>query len=269
MTWTLATISAVQNSARNPCPLQIRHFSAESRSLHLVVRALHSMLARVLSYPHQRAVSTSYSSSSITLMHFNLWYYLSAATITINFTSTPLLVSSLKHILINISSHTPLHVGYLISPRSTFVFESFFTSESVVSLSSLIFHLYFIFNWINYFKKNLFSRRFWYIMATETASKAKGTNASAESAKVPISAQPLSNEPDGIASNINYHVHYSPHFLPFKFEPEQAFFATVASVRDRLVQVKSYKLLCFVMLLCCYCCYYFAFLFKKFVLFGD
>lgn len=73
-------------------------------------------------------------------------------------------------------------------------------------------------------------------MATETASKAKGTNASAESAKVPISAQPLSNEPDGIASNINYHVHYSPHFLPFKFEPEQAFFATAASVRDRLVQ---------------------------------
>lgn len=72
MTWTLATISAVQNSARNPCPLQIRQFSAESRSLHLVVRALHSMLARVLSYPHQRAVSTSYSSSSITLMHFNL-----------------------------------------------------------------------------------------------------------------------------------------------------------------------------------------------------
>ncbi|XP_031255235.1 alpha-glucan phosphorylase, H isozyme [Pistacia vera] len=73
-------------------------------------------------------------------------------------------------------------------------------------------------------------------MATATATNRNGTNASAKSAKVPMVAQPLSNEPAEIASNINYHVHYSPHFSPFKFEPEQAFFATAESVRDRLVQ---------------------------------
>ncbi|MBA0603618.1 hypothetical protein Gorai_003756, partial [Gossypium raimondii] len=42
--------------------------------------------------------------------------------------------------------------------------------------------------------------------------------------------------PSEIASNINYHAQFSPHFSPFKFEPEQAFFATAESVRDRLVK---------------------------------
>lgn len=56
-------------------------------------------------------------------------------------------------------------------------------------------------------------------------------------AKVPAAAEPLAEEPSAIASNINYHAHYSPHFSPFKFEPEQAYYATAESVRDRLVQV--------------------------------
>lgn len=56
------------------------------------------------------------------------------------------------------------------------------------------------------------------------------------SAKVPAVAQPLAEEPAAIASNINYHAQFSPHFSPFKFEPEQAYYATAESVRDRLVQ---------------------------------
>lgn len=57
------------------------------------------------------------------------------------------------------------------------------------------------------------------------------------SEKVPVTAHPLSDKPDEVAANINYHAHYSPHFSPFKFEPEQAYFAAGESVRDRLVQV--------------------------------
>ncbi|KAG6631308.1 alpha-glucan phosphorylase, H isozyme [Carya illinoinensis] len=56
------------------------------------------------------------------------------------------------------------------------------------------------------------------------------------SAKVPAIAHPLAEEPAEIASNINYHAQFSPHFSPFKFEPEQAYYATADSVRDRLVQ---------------------------------
>lgn len=56
-------------------------------------------------------------------------------------------------------------------------------------------------------------------------------------AKVPPIAHPLAEEPSEIASNISYHVQYSPHFSLFKFDPEQAYYATADSVRDRLIKV--------------------------------
>ncbi|PNY05640.1 alpha-glucan phosphorylase H isozyme-like protein [Trifolium pratense] len=65
---------------------------------------------------------------------------------------------------------------------------------------------------------------------------AKGGGGSLVSAKVPAVANPLAEKPDEIASNISYHAQYSPHFSPFKFELEQAYYATAESVRDRLVQ---------------------------------
>lgn len=52
-------------------------------------------------------------------------------------------------------------------------------------------------------------------------------------------ACPLATKPSEIASNVAYHSRYSPHFSPLKFDPEQAFYATAESVRDRLVQVSS------------------------------
>ena len=61
--------------------------------------------------------------------------------------------------------------------------------------------------------------------------------ASPFSAKVPAVANPLAEKPDEIASNINYHAQFSPHFSPFKFELEQAYYATAESVRDRLIRV--------------------------------
>ncbi|KAG6383807.1 hypothetical protein SASPL_156433 [Salvia splendens] len=54
--------------------------------------------------------------------------------------------------------------------------------------------------------------------------------------KIPPVANPLAKDPAAIASNINYHAHYSPHFSPYKFEPEQAFYATAESVRDQLIK---------------------------------
>ena len=56
-------------------------------------------------------------------------------------------------------------------------------------------------------------------------------------AKVPALAHPLAEDPTEIASNINYHAQFTPHFSPFKFQPEQAYYATAESVRDRLIQV--------------------------------
>ncbi|XP_010043460.2 alpha-glucan phosphorylase, H isozyme [Eucalyptus grandis] len=67
-------------------------------------------------------------------------------------------------------------------------------------------------------------------------AETNGMTAYGVSAKVPASACPLADEPADIASNINYHAKYSPHFSPFKFEPEQAYYATAESVRDRLIQ---------------------------------
>ncbi|GAB2234987.1 hypothetical protein Droror1_Dr00004263 [Drosera rotundifolia] len=54
--------------------------------------------------------------------------------------------------------------------------------------------------------------------------------------KTPAIACPLGEAPSEIASNINYHARFSPHFSPFRFEPEQAFYASAESVRDRLIQ---------------------------------
>lgn len=62
------------------------------------------------------------------------------------------------------------------------------------------------------------------------------------SAKIPAVAHPLAEKPAEIASNISYHAKFSPHFSPFKFEPEQAYHATAESVRDRLVQVRFMNL---------------------------
>ncbi|XVF68920.1 hypothetical protein PTKIN_Ptkin11bG0039800 [Pterospermum kingtungense] len=61
-------------------------------------------------------------------------------------------------------------------------------------------------------------------------------NGKAAADKVPAVANPLSEKPSEIASNINYHAQFNPHFSPFKFEPEQAFFATAESVRDHLIK---------------------------------
>lgn len=59
------------------------------------------------------------------------------------------------------------------------------------------------------------------------------------SAKVPAVAHPLAEKPDEVASNISYHAQFSPHFSPFKFELEQAYYATAESVRDRLIRVRG------------------------------
>lgn len=55
--------------------------------------------------------------------------------------------------------------------------------------------------------------------------------------KIPPVANPQAKQPAEIASNINYHAYYNPHFSPLKFEPEQAFYATAESVRDQLIKV--------------------------------
>ncbi|KAL2636357.1 hypothetical protein R1flu_007836 [Riccia fluitans] len=53
---------------------------------------------------------------------------------------------------------------------------------------------------------------------------------------VPPIAHPTPDDAFGVAANIQYHAQYGPHFSPFKFEPEQAFYATAESVRDSLIQ---------------------------------
>lgn len=71
-------------------------------------------------------------------------------------------------------------------------------------------------------------------MAEEGSIKGCGISAAH---KVLAVAHPLAEKPSEIASNINYHAQFSPHFSPFKFEPEQAYYATAESVRDRLIHV--------------------------------
>lgn len=68
------------------------------------------------------------------------------------------------------------------------------------------------------------------------AATSTATVSAVSSSKVPPIARPLAGEPEEVASNINYHAQFSPHFSPFKFEPKQAYFATAESVRDRLIQ---------------------------------
>ncbi|KAK1271941.1 hypothetical protein QJS04_geneDACA007600 [Acorus gramineus] len=60
--------------------------------------------------------------------------------------------------------------------------------------------------------------------------------AAASKEAVPVEAHPTSEDASEIASNIKYHSLYDPSFSPFKFEPEQAYFATAKSVRNRLIQ---------------------------------
>lgn len=73
-------------------------------------------------------------------------------------------------------------------------------------------------------------------IAMADVAETNGSTGGGISAKVPAVAKPLAEEPEAIASNINYHAQFSPHFSPFKFEAEQAYYATAESVRDRLVQ---------------------------------
>ncbi|XP_050236509.1 alpha-glucan phosphorylase, H isozyme [Mercurialis annua] len=74
-------------------------------------------------------------------------------------------------------------------------------------------------------------------MASVESNGSRSISVSAvSSSKIPPTANPLANDPSEIASNINYHAQYSPHFSLFKFEPEQAYYATAQSVRDRLIQ---------------------------------
>lgn len=73
-------------------------------------------------------------------------------------------------------------------------------------------------------------------MATEEATNGTSATVSAVFSKIPAAANPLAEDPLKIASNISYHAQYSPHFSPSKFEPEQAFYATAESLRDRLIQ---------------------------------
>lgn len=70
-------------------------------------------------------------------------------------------------------------------------------------------------------------------------TEVNGTTKESLATKVPAVSHPLAGEPTEIASNINFHAKYSPHFSPFKFEVEQAYCATAESVRDRLIQVYS------------------------------
>lgn len=75
-------------------------------------------------------------------------------------------------------------------------------------------------------------------MAALTKSNGDAAASSGTPSKnIPAIANPLAGDSSEIASNINYHAKFSPHFSPVKFEPEQAFFAAAESVRDRLIQV--------------------------------
>lgn len=53
---------------------------------------------------------------------------------------------------------------------------------------------------------------------------------------VPTVAHPTAKEASEVAANIKYHAQYSPHFMPLKFDPEQAFYATAESVQYFLIQ---------------------------------
>jgi hypothetical protein len=56
------------------------------------------------------------------------------------------------------------------------------------------------------------------------------------SADIKPQANPLSTDPNAIASNIKYHDVFTPSFSPYKFELQQAYAATAESLRDAFVQ---------------------------------
>lgn len=68
-------------------------------------------------------------------------------------------------------------------------------------------------------------------------AEVNGSPISMEVLKAPAVTDPTADGAADIASSINYHARYSPHFSPFKNNPEQAFYATAESVRDSLIQV--------------------------------
>ncbi|CAA0842351.1 Alpha-glucan phosphorylase 2- cytosolic [Striga hermonthica] len=73
-------------------------------------------------------------------------------------------------------------------------------------------------------------------MAATVKTNGGGTDEAKLTQKTPSVAYPLAKDPSQISANIDYHAQYSPHFSPFKFEPEQAFYATAESVRDLLIK---------------------------------
>ncbi|KAK4382452.1 Alpha-glucan phosphorylase, H isozyme [Sesamum angolense] len=73
-------------------------------------------------------------------------------------------------------------------------------------------------------------------MAATAEANGSATAKAKISEKIPAVAHPLAEKSTEIASNIKYHAEYSPHFSPFKFELEQAYYATADSVRDRLIK---------------------------------
>ncbi|CAA2979333.1 alpha-glucan phosphorylase, H isozyme [Olea europaea subsp. europaea] len=73
-------------------------------------------------------------------------------------------------------------------------------------------------------------------MAATLKASGTATGKAGIPAEIPAIAHPLAEEPTEIASNINYHAQYGPHFSPFKFEPEQAYYATAESIRDQLIK---------------------------------
>ncbi|KAL0285210.1 UNVERIFIED_CONTAM: Alpha-glucan phosphorylase, H isozyme [Sesamum radiatum] len=68
-----------------------------------------------------------------------------------------------------------------------------------------------------------------------TAETNGSATTKAKISEIPAVAHPLAQKSTEIASNIKYHAEYN-HFSPFKFELEQAYYATADSVRDRLIK---------------------------------
>ncbi|KAF7137278.1 hypothetical protein RHSIM_Rhsim07G0038700 [Rhododendron simsii] len=78
------------------------------------------------------------------------------------------------------------------------------------------------------------------VLDMATSADANGNTKSGLSskyAKIPAVAHPMAEESAEIASDISYHAQYSPHFSPFKFELERAFYATAKSLHDHLIKI--------------------------------
>ncbi|KAG0484151.1 hypothetical protein HPP92_012235 [Vanilla planifolia] len=70
-------------------------------------------------------------------------------------------------------------------------------------------------------------------MGTEKANEGAPVQLQGEIFRLPL---PSSEKPSEIFSNIVHQAQYNPHFLPLKFDQEQAFYATALSVRDQLIK---------------------------------